>query len=153
MRPCCTQAKVSAVRWTQRSQRYVQPLPDPITHDYAVARGRVEGRGQLAPHGEESAKDMTDRLAEALGRVLHARIQAPEAAIPGSRASHAMVIEASHDERSDYDATRQRDEQDGRRIGGLPAGERHQQPPGCIRASGATLSLNCATTVRRTSMT
>ena len=74
----------------------VEPVPELVVDDDAVARLAVEGRRQLALHAKERLEDLADRLAEALGRVLHARGLPREAAVPGRRAAEAPVVEAAH---------------------------------------------------------
>src|SRR5690348_12158806 len=76
--------------------RFVDHAPEMILDAHVIARLPVEGRRQLAMHAKEGLEHLPDRLAEALGGVLHARGLAREAAVPWRRAAQASVIEASH---------------------------------------------------------
>ena len=83
-------------------QRQIEPVPEVVVDDDAVARlRRSNGDGQFAAASRKNgSKICADRLAEALGRVLHARGPPREAAGPGRRAPHAPVVEPAHEQRT-----------------------------------------------------
>src|SRR5687768_13370821 len=52
--------------------RQIDPVPQPVLHRGEVRRPRVERRRHVPLDPEKRLEDLLDRLAESLGRVLHA---------------------------------------------------------------------------------
>ena len=74
MRPCCSHAdRIARRAATSAPERQVQPVPDVVADDRrgSAARGRTATAAR-ARCGRR-LEDLADRLAEAFGRVLHAR--------------------------------------------------------------------------------
>ena len=122
MRPCWIRPTSRATAVGAAHDRQVEPVPEVIVDRDRVARLRVERRRQVALHPEERLEDLADRLAEALGRVLHARRLQRKAAVPRRRAAHAAVIAA--DARPASSAARRRRSPRARSAGCSSSGRR-----------------------------
>ncbi len=70
-------------------------------------------------HQEEGAEHVADRLAESVGRVLHAGGLLREAAIPGIGEAHPAVVEAPDEKEREQGDRNDDDEKDDRRVAGL----------------------------------
>src|SRR2546430_483129 len=73
----------------------IQPVPVAVLDLQHVARRLVVGPGQPAIHEVERAEHVADRLAESVGRVLHAGGLLGIAAVPGVGEARAAVVEAA----------------------------------------------------------
>ena len=73
-------------------------MPEMILDRDAIDGFRVERRRQLALHAEERLEDLPDRLAEALGRILHPRGLCRITAIPCRCPAQAAMIELAHED-------------------------------------------------------
>src|SRR5690606_25479320 len=81
---------------------------------------------------EEGLEQTAYRLTETFGGVLHAAVEAAEAAVPWIGLAHPLVIEEAHAVRREDDDQQDCGQEHQRRIRGLAFGERLEQPPGRI---------------------
>ena len=80
------------------AERQVEPLPDAVGDGDAVARRGDRTATAARARCGRRLEDLADRLAEAFRRVLHARRQLAEAAVPRRRTRARAVVEEPHGE-------------------------------------------------------
>ena len=85
MRPCCSQATLSATRRMSGPKGRYRAAPNAIADLQAIFRRGVEGAGELPNDGEQRLEQMSNRLTESFRGVLHAAIETAESAIPSGR--------------------------------------------------------------------
>src|SRR5690606_36802810 len=77
-------------------ERLVHHIPESVGDGYAVPRRAVERRRHYALDSKQVAEDAPYRLAEPFRRILHARVERSEAAVPRVAAPNTLMVERAH---------------------------------------------------------
>ena len=102
--PVLDPANLRGHRLDQACERLIQPIPVAIFDMELESRRRIIGGRQAPVHQEYRGEDVTDRLTEGIGGILHPCGLGGKAAIPGVAAAQpAMIDQAYREKRQRHD--------------------------------------------------
>ena len=123
------QADDARRRLGDAGDRHVEPLPEVIGDDESVRGLRIERTRKVPFNAEKGLEYQPDRLAESLGRVLHARIQQREAAVPRWCTSHATMVEPTNEHEGQCEAAGNEQQEQQRAVARALRCDRCQEEP------------------------